>query len=75
MGRGDGMTGTEERVLKQYLGIVGDDFEKWCALRHESDGLERHYNLTLGRAKEYEEDRMGARRAVSDRYKGESGAG
>ena len=67
------MKGTfEERVLKQYLGIVGDDFEKWYALRRESDGLELHYKLTLDRAKEYEEDRMGARRGVADLYKGES---
>ena len=66
------MTETEERVLKQYLGIADDDLEKWYALRHESDGLERHYKLTLDRAKEYEEDRMEARRGVADLYKGES---
>ena len=52
------MTGDEERLLKAYLGLDGEDFERWYELRHQSLALDSAYKRTLDRAQDWSKFRL-----------------
>lgn len=48
------MTGDEERTLKRYLDLDGQDFDSWYRLRFESPQLDAAYKRTLHRAQQWQ---------------------
>ena len=46
------MTGEEEKLLKDYLGLQGDAFEVWYMRRHQGPDAEVAFKATLDAARE-----------------------
>ena len=59
------MTDEEEKLLKQYLNIDGQDFEDWYLERFSSDEANWEYKCLLAEAKAFEAGRLRAYREIN----------
>ena len=58
------MTDEEEKLLKQYLNIDGQDFENWYHERFSSDEADWEYKYVLAEAKAFKAGRARAYREI-----------
>ena len=59
------MTDEEEKLLKQYLNIDGQDFKDWYLERFSSDEASWEYKCLLAEAKAFEAGRLRAYREIN----------
>jgi hypothetical protein len=59
------VTDEEEKLLKQYLNIDGQDFEAWYLERFSSDEADWEYKCLLAEAKAFEAGRLRAYREIN----------
>ena len=54
------VTAEEERLLKAYLGLEGQDFEAWYRERFADESADREYKMALAEARAFETGRARA---------------